>query len=95
MAKKVLLLSKLNRRMVSLKLLRHFCGGFVSLTLGLSLALFYTRSISFDMSLAENNLAEREQRGPSTQGGCVARRAPPSPDAQSILPVTMQRGAVG
>lgn len=79
LSKKVLLLVQHNLQMVSLKLLRHFCGVCVSLTLGLPLAIFYTRSIFFDMILAEKNLSEREERVPSTQWGCVARGVPPPP----------------
>lgn len=62
LSKKILLLAQRNRRLVSLDLLRHFCGVCVSLTLALPLARFYTRSLYFDMALAE-----REERGPSPQ----------------------------
>lgn len=40
--KKVFILAQKKRRMVSLELLRNFCGIFVSFTLALPLARFYT-----------------------------------------------------
>lgn len=73
LAKKIMLLAQKNRRLVSLELLRHFCGVCVSLTLALPLARFYTRSIYFDMSLAERKSAQ-EERGPSTQQGPTRSR---------------------
>jgi len=48
--------------LVSLALLRHFCGVCVSMSLALPLARFYTRSLYFDMSLAEG-----KERAPSPQ----------------------------
>lgn len=61
LAKKILVLAQRNRRLVSLDLLRHFCGVCVSLSLALPLARFYTRSIYFDMSLAEKKTAENQR----------------------------------
>jgi hypothetical protein len=52
MARDILLCAQRNRRLVSLGRLRRFCGVAVSLTLALPMARFYTRSLSWDLSLA-------------------------------------------
>lgn len=82
----MLIVAQGNRLMVSLKLPRHFCGVCVSLSLALPLATFYTRSIFFDMSLAEKDLAMREERGPSTKGCFVVRVALIPGERRSALP---------
>lgn len=45
LAKRILLLAQRNRRLVSLELLRNFCGVFISLSLAVPLARFHTRSV--------------------------------------------------
>jgi hypothetical protein len=52
MARDILLCAQRNRRLVSLGILRRFCGVAVSLTLALPMARFYTSSLYWDMSLA-------------------------------------------
>ena len=59
LAKELLLSVQRNRRLVSAARLRHFCGVAVSLTLALPLSRFYTRSLYWDLSLAEKHAASR------------------------------------
>lgn len=54
--------------MVYLGLLRYLSGVFVYFILVLTIEIFYTRSLSFDMSLTENHLAMCYDRMPSTRG---------------------------
>lgn len=58
LASKVLAVAQKNKRLVPMALLRHFCSVCVSLTLGLPMARFYTRSIYFDMSLASKRMID-------------------------------------
>jgi hypothetical protein len=74
LAKELLLSSQRNIRLVSPEKLRHFCEVAVSLTLALPLARFYTRSLYWDMSLA--NLTSACGRHAHTARGS-ARPAPP------------------
>lgn len=53
MKKKLLLLAQRNSRVVSLRLLRSFCGVFISLLLGFLLSIFYTGSLYTDISRAK------------------------------------------
>ena len=62
-ASRILLLAQLNKRLVSVELVRRFCGICVSLLLGYPLARFYTRSLYFDLSI------DGEQRVRATKWG--------------------------
>lgn len=64
-AQQLLLSVQRNRRLVSAAKLKHFCGVAVSLTLAQPLARFYTRSLYWDLSLAERKFGGR--------GGAPAR----------------------
>jgi hypothetical protein len=59
MAQEILLSTQMNRRLVAVGNLRHFCGVAVPLTLALPMAKFYTRSLYWDMSLARLSAGER------------------------------------
>lgn len=59
LARKILREVRLGRRWVTTKLLRHFCGVCVSLTLSMPWARFYTRSLYWDMAAAR----PRDERG--------------------------------
>lgn len=84
LASKLILMAQRNRRLVPLELVRHFCGVCVSLTLALPLARFYTRSLYFDMSLADKEYESTRGLGRSPNlrknfalhaCGCAASRS--------------------
>ena len=79
MASAILLRAQRNRRVVSLDMLRRFCGVCVSLTLAVPLARFYTRSIYFDMSRLEN-----EERAQSPQRRARDERSEEPPGVEDL-----------
>lgn len=79
MAKKVLLLAQRNRRLVSFKLLRSFCGVCVSLSLAYSPARFYTRSLYSNMGAAERVELQKMFTGSAAGLACEAQALPRGP----------------
>lgn len=67
LARKFLLLAQRNIGLILLELVRHFCRICVSLWLTVPLARFYTRSLYFDMGLAEKKEKEREAEPEKTK----------------------------
>jgi hypothetical protein len=71
MAKELLMCAQMNRRLVSLEKVRHFCDVAVSLTLALPMARLYTRSLYWDMYLGKMRV---EEGGESTREVRIADR---------------------
>lgn len=63
MGSRVLLRAQRNRHVVPTQYFRSFCGACVVLTLANPLVRFYTRSIFFDNTCAENEERSEEHSG--------------------------------